>query len=266
MHLNFGLKCVRITWDGLRSPVSLSGVRFDYKSPRHGFVKQVPERNPRNHFPNLMTSPAADSQPNVSSKTTEFMEELLVRFRNSSIAERVWQDILSREQRKALGDHLQKAWETHSGTIGILCSVWQCPPWEAAIRLCEEFGMYDRPMLRRLRNELGLPSDSQIRSPVLDKPDWQRDKRELLFGGQVIRTVRSTTVGKNIVRILDVFQEENWPEHIDDPLSPAGKRKGISSPDKQQLREAIHSLNTGLSKITFHGDGTGQGVRWKPQS
>lgn len=59
----------------------------------------------------------------------------------------------------------------------------------------------------------------------------------------------------SIVAILDAFEEERWPDQIDDPL-PGGS-------DPQRLREAIRTLNEGLTLIRFRGDGSGQRVVWE---
>lgn len=59
--------------------------------------------------------------------------------------------------------------------------------------------------------------------------------------------------------ILAAFQEEDWPERIDDPLPG---HRGIDP--KRRLIDTIVCLNKGLTHqlIRFHGDGTGTGVIW----
>jgi hypothetical protein len=60
--------------------------------------------------------------------------------------------------------------------------------------------------------------------------------------------------------ILSVFDEENWPPRIDDPLPPS---KRINT--KQRLHDTIKSLNRNQKQrlVRFLGDGTGEGVRWE---
>ena len=57
------------------------------------------------------------------------------------------------------------------------------------------------------------------------------------------------------------FEEDGWPARIDDPLPPAKKIDA-----KQRLHDTIKNLNRNQKQrlIRFMGDGTGQGVRWKP--
>ena len=58
---------------------------------------------------------------------------------------------------------------------------------------------------------------------------------------------------------VQVFQEENWPSRIDDPLPPN------EVCPKKKLHDTIKCLNRGLksSPLRFRGDGTGQGVIWE---
>ncbi|NLE37265.1 MAG: hypothetical protein GX621_04495 [Pirellulaceae bacterium] len=91
--------------------------------------------------------------------------------------------------------------------------------------------------------------------PTDAKPTWNKDKGELTLGGHIVKKVRSVSVAKNVVRILDVFEEDGWPDRIDDPLDP--------SKNQQRLHEAIKRLNDNLTHIHFKADGTGQGIVWE---
>ena len=86
------------------------------------------------------------------------------------------------------------------------------------------------------------------------KPQWDRNLGKLYLNGAVIRKLRSVSVAKNIVKVLNVFEEEGWPERIDDPLAP---------PDQQRLHETIKRLNNNLQEIKFRADGNGQGYVWE---
>ena len=93
-------------------------------------------------------------------------------------------------------------------------------------------------------------------SPI--QPNWKLATRELFVGGELVR--RFLTKADNQVKILNAFQEESWPEHLDDPLPPNG-----SSEQKRRLHDAINKLNRHQIKplIQFRGDGTGRGVCWR---
>lgn len=90
------------------------------------------------------------------------------------------------------------------------------------------------------------------------KPHWNSLRRELMLDGQVIKAFRRPAPNQQI--ILQVFEEEGWPERIADPLP---MQPGHSP--KRRLHETIQSLNDGQAAplVVFHGDGTGEGVLWE---
>jgi hypothetical protein len=85
------------------------------------------------------------------------------------------------------------------------------------------------------------------------KPSWDRSKGELSFDGETVRRIRCIGVAKNVVLVLDTFQELGWPDRVDSPLSP----------DRQKHHATISSLNTDLSRIRFGSDGEGKGFIWE---
>lgn len=86
------------------------------------------------------------------------------------------------------------------------------------------------------------------------RPRWDSECGELRYQGDVIRRVRSRSVARSIVRVLDAFEEDGWPRRIDNPVGN----------DKIKIHETIKSLNDGLTRIRFHGDGVGEGIIWRP--
>lgn len=89
------------------------------------------------------------------------------------------------------------------------------------------------------------------------KPHWDRERRELTYRGEVIRRISGLERAKNVVAILDCFELDSWPPRIDDPLPYQA--------DPVRLAAAVKSLNTGLTAIRFHKDGTGKGVAWREE-
>lgn len=90
-------------------------------------------------------------------------------------------------------------------------------------------------------------------TPDEPKPSWDRIKGVLSFNGEAIKKIRRIGVAKNVVLVLDSFQEEDWPFRVDSPLSPGS----------QKHHATISSLNTGLSRIRFKSDGEGDGFIWE---
>lgn len=109
------------------------------------------------------------------------------------------------------------------------------------------------------RGPTSLPIDDYLPSTTVPrvKPRYDTDLRELWLGEKLVKRYR--TPAKNQELILQVFQEENWPARIDDPLVPLDE---IDC--KLRLRDTITALNRHqvTCLIRFHGDGTGNGVCW----
>jgi hypothetical protein len=60
--------------------------------------------------------------------------------------------------------------------------------------------------------------------------------------------------------IIEAFQEEGWPESIDDPLPPAADQD-----PKRRLQATLISLNRNqiVPLLRFHGNGNGDRVYWE---
>jgi hypothetical protein len=104
----------------------------------------------------------------------------------------------------------------------------------------------------KLREESSSNSNGNI------VPKWDRDRRELRLGGQLVKVLKLPSPMQEA--ILMAFEEEHWPPRIDDPLpgDPALL-------PKRRLHDTIKSLNRNQKNclIRFIGDGTGEGVRWE---
>ncbi len=90
-------------------------------------------------------------------------------------------------------------------------------------------------------------------------PEWDASRRELRYRGQVIKRYRVPAPNQEL--ILAAFQEEGWPEFIDDPLPPVDEID-----PKHRLQVTIKSLNRNqrTAVIRFHGNGNGLQVHWEP--
>ena len=104
-------------------------------------------------------------------------------------------------------------------------------------------------------------SPSRERPGSHDKilPEWDATRRELRYRGQVIKRYRVPAANQAL--ILSAFQEDGWPDCIDDPLPPDGEQD-----PKHRLSATIKSLNRNqlVSLIRFHGNGNGVQVYWEP--
>jgi hypothetical protein len=92
-------------------------------------------------------------------------------------------------------------------------------------------------------------------------PEWDAAHRELRLGQRIVKRYR--VPARNQELVLQAFQEEGWPEFIDDPLPPLGEQA-----PKHRLLATIKSLNRNQLDpvIRFHGNGNGLQVHWKAVS
>jgi hypothetical protein len=100
--------------------------------------------------------------------------------------------------------------------------------------------------------------ESGATRPSIAKPAWDGRSRELRLDGMLVKKFR--VPAENQERVLSAFQEEAWPEYIDDPLP---RTSGIEP--KRRLHCVISRLNHGQvpPRIRFRGNGSGEGVGWE---
>jgi len=89
-------------------------------------------------------------------------------------------------------------------------------------------------------------------------PQWDGEHRELRLNGSIVKRFKWQAANQEIV--LSAFQEEGWPIVIDDPLPPQPEQD-----PKRRLNDTIKALNRHQETpiIRFHGNGTGEGIRWE---
>lgn len=102
------------------------------------------------------------------------------------------------------------------------------------------------------------PSNKNQMSEAILKPTWIESVRELRAGQVLLKRFRSKAPAQEVV--LAAFEEEGWPQRIDDPLAPQP-----FSESKRRLRSTIQSLNRHQEDpmIRFRADGSGEGIVWK---
>ena len=100
--------------------------------------------------------------------------------------------------------------------------------------------------------------DAAEESKAAGVPHWDGKEGVLYFGQQVVK--RYARASRNQEVILEIFEEDGWPNRIDDPLPPSG-----SVHPKRRLHDTIKWLNRNheVRVLCFCGDGTGEGIRWK---
>jgi hypothetical protein len=104
---------------------------------------------------------------------------------------------------------------------------------------------------------LGTPGEKS-NLEAAPKPTWIAAVRELRAGQTLVKRFRLKAPAQESV--LAAFEEDGWPQRIDDPLAPQP-----FSESKRRLRSTIQSLNRFQEEpmIRFRADGTGEGIVWE---
>ena len=120
------------------------------------------------------------------------------------------------------------------------------------VSFCHEIGV--APPAKEVESGSGETSTDGPPSMVV----WDRERRILRVGDTTVKQYRVPAPNQEL--ILSVFEEENWPARIDDPLPQTGEVD-----PKRRLHTAINCLNRNQmnSLIRFHGDGRGNGIYWQ---
>lgn len=103
-----------------------------------------------------------------------------------------------------------------------------------------------------------VPSgDRHILDSLSLKPCWNSELNRLLLGRLLVKQYRRPAPNQQL--ILRAFQEEDWPERIDDPLPPASDIE-----PQRRLHETVAGLNRHQTNpvLRFSGDGRGRGITW----
>lgn len=101
------------------------------------------------------------------------------------------------------------------------------------------------------------PANGEAQLKATHKPHWDPARRKLSLAGRTIKQFHVPAGNQEV--ILSAFQEEGWPEYIDDPLPG---NHGIDP--KTRLNDTVYRLNRKQRTflIRFHTNGTGTGVHW----
>jgi hypothetical protein len=195
----------------------------------------------------------ASNQPgqHIRPKTRRKLDDLYSKITRFVSAARVWEDLLNEEEQERLGGDLEACCRREGGIVGAWMELKKVSSPRAILEIARGLGLLIEDEFERMMDELGEERKKRRSSKL---PVWDREERELRFEGSVIRRIRSLKVAKNIVLILDRFQECEWQPRIENPLD------ATLSP--QPLHDAVHSLNSGLKKIRFRVEGDGTKIAW----
>lgn len=183
----------------------------------------------------------------VSSATAELLGNKYIALKASIFATRVWNELFDDQDRQLFQD-LESAFR-RLGTVGMWMKARDVSLPVAILQLAAELELLSPKMIEKVQRELGLDRASDSSKEL--RPSWDRDTGNLTYAGEVVKRIRNLSIAKNVVMVLNVFEEEGWPPRILDPL-PSNKKA-----------DALRSLNNQLMRIRFRADGTGEGILWE---
>jgi hypothetical protein len=126
---------------------------------------------------------------------------------------------------------------------------------EAGIQHVQALGLAGRPAGSfRTARTLGNGNAALVRL----KPHYDSETRQLWLGDHLVKQLKQTAEHQHVV--LLAFEEDGWPEWIDDPLT----QKPGQDP-QQHLHEVVGNLNRyqNLPGVHFRCGGNGTRVRWE---
>lgn len=181
------------------------------------------------------------------------LELICVRVAGDAACRRLWERVLTLEERTQLGGSCQAAYAACGGTIGLWMALRRVSQVRAIVDLGTElFGLCDsdRRWLLRETGEENCEVGQTGKPPI---PDWRPDVGELWFLGQKIRNVRIRSEPSHVQNVLAAFTAADWANRIPNPL-------GLGQKD---LSDFLLKLNKGLEQIRFHMADAGQSIVWK---
>lgn len=196
-------------------------------------------RRPESRYP-------MSNEIDLSDAIKQELQRLVSALKGRASAKRVWEQVLSPEEREALP--LSEFLRKHC--VDQYVRLRQVSRVRAVLDLAYGVDLLTENQYRRL-----LEANRELDCRQCDTPVWNAERCELSIRGRCVRRTRGRRMALNVHTILDTFQEEGWPARIDDPLT--------DGPNPRRLREAVRTLNTNLTGLHFRADGSGEGVLWE---
>jgi hypothetical protein len=181
------------------------------------------------------------------------LSDLVQYFRAPDTILRLKNGILTRTESQLVGDagiskpaH-RKDWVTPRRILEVVAQQRGLTLERALLELARSMDLLGTGRYEQLRKAIGEPVVPERN----DVPQWNAVTGELSYKGKVVRRV--SVRAARVRTVLDAFQCDGWPVHVDSPLPP---KKG-----SYLLRDTVRTIN--LCTIRFFSDGKGQGISWQ---
>lgn len=179
-------------------------------------------------------------------KVAKKLRELYSALDGLALKEDVWNRLLTDEERTRWDSMNSAIEKCHNATVlyaeakGISLEASVIEIWRNYNLPDIDYNWLCRELFHFTGERLGPLS---LDSSTCDQFMWNSEIGILRYQGKQIRKVKTSNDSRNIRRVLDVFQEDGWPEQVGNPFP--------GNPDKEQIKDTLKSLNSGLSVIRF---------------
>jgi len=174
--------------------------------------------------------------------------------RNPNTAIRVWEEILTDADRKALGNNLPDTWKT-LGTAGMYMQVRGVPKIRAILDLAYQLDFLTEHRYRWLLRETGQELIPDRRRRL---PSWDRKTGKFYFGKKLLCRFRLRLRPTLIQQILDSFQDAGWITPIINPIADKRTYHGV--------HQVLRHLNRRSKKVRFHSQKGAKSLSWSISS
>ncbi len=152
-----------------------------------------------------MTQPSKVRRSDLPERMRTKLAELERRVQKAEVAVVIWMRHFTAAERKALGDDEYFAWRDNGRTAGMWATVREVSRDQAIVAIAYVLDWLDTKTSNQLLKALGGGTEN------VSKPRWLKEKGEVWFEGKIVWRIRNASRAKNIITILDVFEESGWP-------------------------------------------------------
>lgn len=193
------------------------------------------------------------TQREIPAQVAHELKNLFDRIQGEHFAGRMWRELLSDDERVMLGGTFSEAFvKEPQRAVGMYRRLYPSLSLERAmLEVTRQLGWIHQARYERLLDAVGEKIDLLPGRGA--RPRW--DGKSLFFNGQLVRKIRQPKKAFRVVQILDEFEKQGWTTTVE--------FQGLGVAERQRLREAVASLNDGLTGLAFQMDGTGAGVMWR---
>lgn len=166
------------------------------------------------------------------------------------ICEMIWNDHLTAQDRQQLNCDLEGSFRT-LGTIGIWKIIKQKPADVAVVEIARAVNLISSADAERVLADL---AKHDLRQPESSVPEWNEETGVLQYAGMEVARFRLRKQPTRIQKILDAFQNSDWPTKIGNPDADC---------TQSELHDTLNWLNSRSGPLRFRSQKGGRTITWE---